>query len=426
MKHRSPPAAQRGVVLPLVGLTIVVMIGFAGLVVDLGGMFVAKTELQSALDSCSLAAAKELDGSADALTRATNAGRFAGNRNKVGYQSTAAGIATTDVTFSDTLGGSYSAAFSPVANARYVRCQHATTGLRNYLIQVAGGPSTSTVGALAIATLAPAQTTCPLPVGVKARTLTPPNYGYLPGEWVTMLFDPTKTPPQDVGWLNLDGSTSASETKAEVAGNGFCGSKIGDVLRTPGAKVSVTDEWNARFGIYKNAGDPTASTMKPDLTGYVYTATNWKPVAPATVPRNAYAGAKPAGSHASAANFQTKRTSYASYADTSSAIATGDTITGFKMRTGGGYKALATPGTGGEHQTLGQNRRVVLSPVVSASGSGYAIIDYACMLMLQPIDTPASTVQLEFIGNASTPGTPCSVAGLPGGATGPRVPALVR
>ncbi len=53
---------QRGGVALIVGLTLPVLIGFSGLVIDLGGLFVAKTELQSALDSCALAAGQELDG----------------------------------------------------------------------------------------------------------------------------------------------------------------------------------------------------------------------------------------------------------------------------------------------------------------------------------------------------------------------------
>ncbi len=77
---------ERGVILPIVGLTLAVLLGMAGLVIDLGAMFVAKTELQSAVDSCALAAAQELDGAADALTRGTSAGLTAGNANKVQYQ----------------------------------------------------------------------------------------------------------------------------------------------------------------------------------------------------------------------------------------------------------------------------------------------------------------------------------------------------
>lgn len=65
---------ERGAVLPMVGLTLAVLLGMAGLVIDLSGLFVAKTELQSAVDSCALSAAQELDGASDALTRATNAG----------------------------------------------------------------------------------------------------------------------------------------------------------------------------------------------------------------------------------------------------------------------------------------------------------------------------------------------------------------
>ena len=48
------------------------------------------------------------------------------------------------------------------------------------------------------------------------------------------------------------------------------------------------------------------------------------------------------------------------------------------------------------------------------------------MLMLQPLSIPMADVQLEFIGNASLQTSPCSFSGMPGGAAGPLVPALVR
>ena len=47
---------ERGAVLPMVGLMLAVLLGMAGLVIDLSGLFVAKTELQSAVDSCALSA----------------------------------------------------------------------------------------------------------------------------------------------------------------------------------------------------------------------------------------------------------------------------------------------------------------------------------------------------------------------------------
>jgi len=407
-------AKPRGAILPLVGLALVVLLGFAGLVIDLGGLFVAKTELQSALDSCALAAANELDGAADALTRGTNAGLTAGNANKVKYQESSAGIVSADITYSDTLAGSYSASFAPVANAHYARCEHTSPPIAAYFIGLVGASSSNSVGALAIATRANSQTNCPIPIGLLSRGGGAPNYGYQVGEWVTMLYDPTGSTPSEMGWYNLNGTTSASETKSEVL-NGYCGSKIGDTLGTPGAKVSVNDEWNGRFGIYKNNGD--VSTWRPDFSGYVYTSTNWTNV----VPQNAYSGTPAAGSDVTAANFKTKRLAYANYADTGTSVNVGDAITGLNMKPGG-FKSLATSGTGGELQQFGLNRRIVLAPILSSS----TIIDYACMLMLQPVTNSTVSVQLEFLGNAGAINSPCTSAGLAGGTVGPLVPTLVR
>ncbi|MBW8828546.1 MAG: Tad domain-containing protein [Burkholderiales bacterium] len=411
------PVKQRGAVLPLVGLTLFVLLGFGGLVIDAGGMFVAKTELQSALDSCSLAAAQELDGAPDALTRATNAGRTAGNANKVQYQAASAGITDADVNFNDVLPGIYSKTIPP-SSARYAKCTHKIDGITNYLIQMVGGSTTNSVGAVAVATRSHAQSTCPIPVGLRSRPGgTSPNYGYLTGEWVAMLYDPTKTDPSEMGWYNLDGSTSASETKKEMAGTGYCGTRIGDTLGTPGAKVSLDDEWNARFGIYKNNGDAATSGMRPDYSGYAYTSTNWKNA----VPQNAFAGTPAVGSALTAANFKLKRQAYASYGDTTTVVKDGDNMTGLNMK--GGYKDLASPGVGGQHQSLGESKRIVLVPILSAASQ---VIDYACMLMLQPISGPTTTIQLEFLGNAGNSSSPCSTNGLVGGTAGPLVPALVQ
>jgi len=409
-------AGQRGAILPMVAIVLAVMLGFAGLVIDIGGMYVAKTELQSALDSCSLAAAAELNGATDALARATSAGETAGNANKVRYQNASAAIVDSDVVFSDALNGSYSHAFAPVANARYAQCTHTSGGLVNNFVQMVGGPSTTSVSAVAVATRSHAQSVCPVPIGLRARNSTPPDYGYVAGEWITMLYDPSKSSASEMGWYNLDGSNSASETKNELSGTGHCGSKVGDSVGTPGAQVSVDDAWNARFGIYKNKGDPSQTALRPDFTGYVYTSSNWKNASP----QNAYGGTAAAGSDATAANFKDKRAAFASYDDTGTDIKDGDKITNLNMK--GGYKDLASPGIGGQHQAWGGNRRIVLTPVI-ISGK---IADFACMLMLQPISGPTVTVQMEYIGNAGALSSPCTADGLPGGTAGPLVPTLVQ
>jgi len=63
---------------------------------------------------------------------------------------------------------------------------------------------------------------------------------------------------------------------------------------------------------------------------------------------------------------------------------------------------------------------------VAVTDASNKVIDFACMLMLQPLSVPMGDVQMEFIGNASRPDSPCSFSGIPGGSAGPLVPALVR
>ncbi len=77
-----------------------------------------------------------------------------------------------------------------------------------------------------------------------------------------------------------------------------------------------------------------------------------------------------------------------------------------------------------DHQRVGvRNRRIVTVPVL---GPTRQVIDFVCMLMLQPISIPQRPVQLELLGNASAVGSPCVGGGTPGGTAGPLVPVLVR
>jgi hypothetical protein len=219
-----------------------------------------------------------------------------------------------------------------------------------------------------------------------------------------------------MGWYNLDGSTNANETKNELGEPGVCGITVSTTLGTPGAQSSVDVPWNARFGIYKNA-DPGPGVNHPDFSGYVYTATNWTNA----VPQNAYAGTPAPGSHPTAANFKSKRLAFASYDDSGTSINAGDDITGLNMK--GGFKTLATPGSGGQHQQFGFSRRIVSVPVISGANG---VLDFACMLMLQPMSSPTVNVQLEFLGNAADTNSPCTTNGLAGASAGPLTPVLVQ
>jgi Flp pilus assembly protein TadG len=397
---------ESGGIIVTFAILLVLLMGFMGLAVDMGHLFVIRSELHTAMDACALAGAQELDGLPDSLTRAKNAGIAAGNANRVNMQSaTWSGktqVTNADITFFDKDHNSTTSA-AGAAGARYVRCSHTQFATETPLLKMFGSAlgssayaGTVDVGAFAEATTTPSQTTCPVPLALKPKLgAAAPDWGFVKGEWITLLSKTTATNGQ-IGWANLDGSSNAAETEAELEGH--CGTRVGDKLGTPGVQQTISDVWNARFGIYKNADSP--SIHHPDFTGVVYVqnATSW-----------------PSGNNA-LGDFLAKRQVFANCAATLKDCEDNNNL---KLNA----KSLATPGTGGELQTYGTNRRLVAVPVVD---SAYKVVDFACMLMLQPLSNPLVDVQLEYVGSASSVGSPCTASGLPGGTAGPLVPVLVR
>jgi hypothetical protein len=428
MNSRVPCRHERGAVIVTVAMTLLFLLGFMGVALDFGRLFIVKTELQTAMDSCALAAAKELDGQADSLTRATSAGITAGNLNRVDLQSASwrgnGQITDADIIFRDSAYNPTTAA----ANARYVQCRHTQPGVQMWLLHAmrafagpsAPTPSTQNVLALAVARRAPGQSACPLPIALRPKGGgTAPDFGFVPGEWIKLITNQNAFAGGEIGWVNLDGSNSASGTIAQM--NGYCGVTADQELGTPGVQTAVAEVWNSRFGIYKNnvtlsLADPNSL---PDFTGYAYTIKNWPSG------RNAYNGTPGTGAPASAENFRAKRLTYASCADTGTRVRGADSCESFTGLSLNSFQKLATPGataTDG-HKVFGSNRRIVTVPVISTASK---VQGFACMLMLQPFSIPQTNVQLEYIGNANEENSPCTSSGYAGGATGPQVPVLVQ
>jgi Flp pilus assembly protein TadG len=404
----KPRRKEEGAVIVTVAFALLLLLGFMGIALDFGHLFVVRTELQTSMDACALSAAQEMDGQPDSLTRGTNAGITAGNLNAVDMQSASwsgkTRVAAADIAFLDQ---NY-AATTTVANVRYVRCSHTQTGTQTRLIHalstIGGSPAyagTMNVSASAIATLSPSQSACPMPLALHPKSGgVSPDYGFVKGEWVTLLSKAGATNGQ-IGWANLDGSSNASETAAEL--DGRCGTRVGDTLGTPGVQSSVIDNWNGRFGIYKNSSGPDRN--HPDFTGMVYTASTWA-----------------AGSNA-LSDFLAKRQTFTACTTTATTVTACETAIGYTLNS---FKTIATPGVNGEFRQYGTNRRLVAVPVVDGDNK---VINFSCMLLLQPIPAPFSSdndVKLEYVGSASERGSPCTSNGLPGGTAGPLVPVLVR
>jgi hypothetical protein len=404
------PARQQGAVIITVALALLFLLGFMGIALDFGRLFIVKTELQTAMDSCALAAAQELDGSADAMGRASRAGQTAANLNRVHFQAYPAGLQPQGVVFSDLLDGTYSPSFTPAASARYARCSHSTAGLAPLLLQTMGAftgnadfAKTQTVGAVAVAARVSAQTNCLLPVGVCQQ----PG-GFVRGEWlsgVTRQNDEMATSGQ-FRWLDFSANGGGTrEIKDLLAGNGQCNlpgtnTKVSDVGKSGGSN-GASAAWNTRFGIYQ--GSYTANTSTPDFTGYSWYVNS--PNAPASL-RGRY----------------------------------DDTANGYPHHRGlnspyqGNDKNLKVEGSPSTRQVheAGSSRRVVTVAVVDCASTSMDVKEFACMLMLHPLPKNASTATtkmwLEYISDATAvTGNPCVSTGLPGaGAGGVRVPALVR
>jgi Flp pilus assembly protein TadG len=427
---------QQGAVIITVCLLTLFLLGFIGFALDFGRLFIVKTELQTAMDACALAAAQELDSLPTSIDRARSAGMTAGNLNPVNLQSAdwsgKPQLVPGEITFKN---AAYADTTNPIV-AQYAQCQHVQPAVTLWLLQAMGAftgnttlfPNTHNVMASAVATRASSQTSCPIPVALKPKSggTQANNYGFTPGEWIPLIMGAGAATNGEIGWVNLDGSNDANETVAEL--NGKCGSQIGDDLGTPGVQAAVADVWNYRFGIYRqNVSPATPTTHNPDYSGYAYTDTNWPPDPANPLVRNAYSGTPYADPTGTAENFATKRAAFASCDDDGTQMRGGpshscESITGLNLNS---FQDLAAPGptaTGG-HKQYGRDRRTVIVPVIDGSNS---IIDWSCMLMLQPLSIPLVQVQLEFIGLAGSPGVPCVTNGMPGGWAGPLVPQLVR
>jgi hypothetical protein len=424
----STASHQKGGVLILVGISLAVLIGFLGIVVDLGRLFVTKTELQTAMDACALAAAAELKPGVNppdtqAITRAVSAGITAGTRNRVGFQSAATTITAADIYFSDRLSnnsGTFPFGYVPSASAdpataRYVLCARTEGGIATWFMQVLQGflgkaPTPNAVGAWATATLKPAQLACAIPIGVctlPGATPSDPFAGMTQGTWLSSKLENAAT--GSYSWVDFSPNAGGANEAAElIKGTGLCSvPAVGSQVGQQGNIESLDKAWNTRFGLYKGAD--SLSTAPPDRTGYAYTPLNW----PARF--NAFGGDTDVD--ADDPNFQTAR-------------GTNSTYQGIP---GQGYQSA----TQSELAASGADRRLVVVPIVNCDAWAASnpqtvpVLGYACVLMLHPMTHTSDPlysedVWLEFRGAANHPNSPCNTSGVAGGTAGPLVPVLVH
>lgn len=406
---------QRGAAAIIVAVSLAMLIGFAGLVLDLGHLYVTKTELQNAADACALAAANELvcDPAAGAcpaafLHNAEAAGIFVAGRNNGDFQGDAVVIDASDVKFSTTLGPNVnylSRLGGANPDSKFAMCTARAASIRTWFIHVINDVTTMSTGATAVATLAPGQSACTSsPIGVCAKDLAAP-YGYAVGEWIVSSFN-SGGGGDDSGldgnfrWVDFTPSGGGTdEVRDQLLGRGaVCNVRVGDDVREEGVKQGAKSAWNTRFGIYPNgANAESPATAAPDKTGYAYPS---KGAGAITIGNSAYADYRAR----QALNSPFDKSSYDGTA-------------------ANGNNAI----TSAEHLTYGGERRIVAVPVIECGKTSTKILAMGCALMLNPMPNGnTGDMYVEWRGRADVAGSPCRSAGVAGGTNGPLVPTLVQ
>lgn len=413
---------QQGVVAIMVALSMVLLFGFVALALDLGKLYIVRSELSNAADACALAAARDLTG-AVSLATSEAAGITVGEANKMLLQSQNVSLSVnSNVTYSKAFAGPYQAKSSytnaDVPSIGYVRCTVTQPNVSNWFMQVISTAlSTSTVAATAVASTTQAQTTCALPMYV-CQPPAPATINIY--DWLCSKTGPGSPPPCDkntgnFGWIDLGQGGGASATANLFSGTGQCNLPTSTTLNTdPGLKNNVPDAYNTRFGIYSGGKYKSPADGPSDFTGYAYTS-DW--VAAGNTQQNSFS------------DFLSQRLKFSPYQ--------GDA-------TAGVYAGASSPPPS-SYYTQGADRRLAIIPIVSnctsVSGkSAVTISSWACVLLLHPMTTNSNQdtiapspmngwTMIQYLGSASAVSTPCATQGIPGStslAIGPKVPVLVQ
>jgi hypothetical protein len=241
-------SSERGFALLATGVSLLAIVGIAGITVDLGRMYIAKNELMAYTDAASIAAAVQLDGTAAGITRAQNAGAAMGTgANAMGWDFATKQITGATYQFAKGIAATPNvpdpATWDPnpasAGDYRFVKVTAAAnvplTFMQAFRVLQGGSnagtaaTNASSIAAQALITTFPAGL---LPFSPIAPSSVPDNFGMAPGTQYTIRYpsggglknsdvcagDQNQTywnalPSQDRGFW---GTNSASEIRGEI------------------------------------------------------------------------------------------------------------------------------------------------------------------------------------------------------------------
>lgn len=287
------PRRQRGAIAVMFGLTLIVLLAAGGLAIDLGHLFVLKSELQNGADSAALAGARELNLRASGITNAVERAKKFASVNSYDF---AHPLVLTDanITFGSTPDDADFSVSEALANPSAMTFIKVNTGVKiisTYLMKVAGLANTSTYGEAVAgrfvvdvtplgicaldavnasnARLTPAGNNVLLEYGFeRGMTYNLAQLGPVAGPADPMLINPVDSPPAACNPAN---SSAAFTAPFICQGNSALPSTMtGAFTNTGGSVGPVEKAINSRMDLYPGGTQCLTSTSPPDVNVQAY------------------------------------------------------------------------------------------------------------------------------------------------------------
>lgn len=254
--------SQRGFVVIALSLSLVFLLSVVGLAVDIGRMYIAKSEAQSFCDAAALSAAVKLDGTASGITAAQAA---VTNSFQLPWNFGNDTITTPQVDFATAAAGPWAA--TPASPAGYTFARVRTTmAVRLYLLAAVANSPVGGVAASAVAAQV-AVTSFDrglAPYAVVSTDTASADFGLVPGS------------QYDIQWPQYNGTRSGCTPSVPTSDFTNCFNSppcSGDLTtaRKP-ALAAVTQDWGANINGY------WGSNQNSEIAAEVVDAVQLQPV----------------------------------------------------------------------------------------------------------------------------------------------------
>jgi len=276
--------SRRGFVLITAAAAMIGLLLLVGLGMDVGRLYVARSELQVYTDEAAVAAALELDGTAAGLTRARDAAAAGPgngstpNRWNFGTQA----VSGVNTEFAATPGGAYDSNPASAAGLRFVRVS-ASGNVSLYFLPLVpgiGGSQTASSASIAGQVSRNYLGDGLSPFAPLAHNVDDINFGFTPGMLYTLRWAPggQRNKPGgscsgDVGWdpgnssergyMDVGQGTGSSALRAAVINNSFflpSPLQPGSAINMYTGQDSVTSSMQARFDQDTDVSAPAFSS----------------------------------------------------------------------------------------------------------------------------------------------------------------------